>query len=436
VSSEPGRRGARALAAARGCFECELIDYEIVLEERNSRLEEWRQFIDGVLGSMSDVLIACDANGVIEKVNPSLERLVGRPEAALRGTLLWDLLADETSRARAGHFPRELHLGTIEDCELSIRAADGSPHPVAVNCTPRLSPAGQFVGMVVTGRSVGELRRAYGALQAAHEELKRAQAELVQAEKMASLGRLVAGVAHELNNPVSFVLGNAHALRRYGERVSLYIEAQHSGANAQELARLRETLKIDRLLADLGSLIEGTVEGAERARDIVAGLRGFSATSHTGAEPFNVADVVAKAVHWVTRATASRIAVDVSAPPEAIASGSAVEIQQVLMNVVRNAIDATEELAAPRLAIDVASDSVCVTVTATDNGPGFRGDALARAFDPFFTTKPVGKGTGLGLAISYAIVERHGGTIAAENVPGGGARVTLRLPAWTGGRAA
>ncbi len=161
VASSAPALSARQLARRNGCPECALVDYEIALEEKNARLDQWRHFVDSVLGSMSEVLIACDRDGVIEKVNPALERLAGRSEDALRGTLLWNPLADEVSRERAGHFARDLHLGTVEDCEIAFRAGDGSVQPVAANCAPRLSPAGQFIGMVVTGRPAGELRRAY-----------------------------------------------------------------------------------------------------------------------------------------------------------------------------------------------------------------------------------------------------------------------------------
>ncbi|EXI71465.1 MAG: C4-dicarboxylate transport sensor protein DctB [Candidatus Accumulibacter sp. SK-11] len=157
--------------------------------------------------------------------------------------------------------------------------------------------------MVVTGRPVGELRRAYHALRQAHEDLKRTQQQLVQAEKMASLGCLVAGVAHELNNPISFVLGNVLAIRRYAARLQTYIEAVHSQEcqRSPELDRLRHELRIDRIMADLESLLDGMIQGGERTRDIVDGLRRFSAIDRRADEPFNLADVVSRAVRWVTR---------------------------------------------------------------------------------------------------------------------------------------
>jgi two-component system sensor histidine kinase HupT/HoxJ len=194
-----------------------------------------------------------------------------------------------------------------------LRAADqrrdGSPLPVSLNCTPRLSGTGKLVGMVLTGRPVGELRRAYHALRQAHEDLKRTQQQLLQAEKMASLGRLVAGVAHELNNPISFVLGNVLAIRRYATRLQTYLEAVHSEqcARSPELEGLRQELRIDRIMADLNPLLDGMTEGAERTRDIVDGLKRFSAIDRSADESFNLAEVVARAVRWVVRARAARL---------------------------------------------------------------------------------------------------------------------------------
>jgi two-component system sensor histidine kinase HupT/HoxJ len=300
--------------------------------------------------------------------------------------------------------------------------------PVAVNCTPRLSPVGKFVGMVMTGRPVGDLRRAYEQLRQAHEDLKLAQQQLIHSEKMASLGRLVAGVAHELNNPISFVLGNVYALQRYGSRMQEYLAALHAGKPAEEIAELRKTLRIDRLMEDMKPLIDGTIEGAERTRDIVAGLKRFSAQDRGEEETFNLAEVLERSVHWVVKASGSKIKVVVEVPKEIPVSGSAGQMQQVLVNLVQNAIDSTERQADARLEIRGERRARSAVLTFRDNGTGFREDALGQVFDPFFTTKPVGKGTGLGLSISYGIVERHRGQLAAANHPGGGAVLTLTLP--------
>ena len=406
----------------------DLLQYEVALEDKNTALEESQQFIVSVLTSMSDVLVVCNRAGVIQDVNQSLLRLTGRDEATLKGANIFDLFADEASRQHAQHFFAG-HAGeTLHDCEMQLRAADGSAIPASLNCTPRYSAAGKMLGVVITGRPVGELRRAYHALRQAHEDLKRTQQQLLHSEKMASLGRLVAGVAHELNNPISFVFGNVLALKRYSKRLGEYLDAVRRKEPWERIDALRDELGIDRLLADLPSLIEGTAEGAERTRDIVDGLKRFSAADRNLRETMDLVPVVERAVHWVSKAAPSSFAVKVDLPRELMVVGSAGQLQQVMMNLVQNACDATAGQPQARLVISAQVDGDSVRVRFADNGPGIAGENLPRIFDPFFTTKPVGKGTGLGLAISHGIVEHHGGRLEAGNGADGGAVFTLVLP--------
>lgn len=409
----------------------DLLQYEVALEEKNAALEESQQFILSVLTSMSDILLVCNRGGILEDVNQSLQQFTGKSESELRGTVLFDLFADETSRQSAMRLltsPEAAH-----DLELQLRAADGSAMPVSFNCTPRYNSLGKMLGMVITGRPVGELRRAYQALRQAHEDLKRTQQQLLHSEKMASLGRLVAGVAHELNNPISFVLGNVHALRKYATRLHAYLDAVHQGRTTAELAELRGSLRIDRVIEDLEPLIDGTIEGAERTRDIVDGLKRFSAIDREDSQAFNLTTSIERAVRWVAKAAPERFRVVVDLPPQLMMVGSDGQMQQVMMNLVQNACDATAGQDEAQLAISGrigrnAAGAAEVVVEFHDNGPGIATQDATRIFDPFFTTKPVGQGTGLGLAISYTIVERHAGRISVANHVDGGALFTLHLP--------
>ena len=406
----------------------DLLQYEVALEEKNAALEESQQFVFSVLAAMSDILVVCDREGRIEVVNHALTAFAGKPEQALIGTPLFDLFADPAARDSAERMFANHGLKGLADCELPLRGGDGVAVPVSLNCTPRFNHQGGQVGMVITGRPVGELRRAYHALREAHDDLKRTQQQLLHSEKMASLGRLVAGVAHELNNPISFVLGNVHALHRYAQRLETYLAALHAGRGRDELEALRAELRIDRLLADLPSLIEGTVEGAERTRDIVDSLKRFSAVDRNEVQPFNLAQVIEQAVHWVTKAATNALKVSTDLPEGIAVLGASGQMQQVMMNLVQNACDATAELTQPRLEIVARRVGERVEVRFRDNGPGIPAENLPHLFEPFFTTKPVGKGTGLGLAITYGIVERHGGSLTAGNAPQGGAEFVLSLP--------
>jgi two-component system sensor histidine kinase HupT/HoxJ len=406
----------------------DLLRYQVELEEKNSVLEETQQFIDNVLGSMSDVMVVCDRNGHILDANRAFSDMIGEPSSALRGRPVAELFADEASRIKAREIPGRLRDMQIEECEVQLQGRHGTAMPVAFNCSPRHDSAGHYVGLVMIGRSVGELRLAYRELHNAHEKLKQAQQQLLHSEKLASLGRLVAGVAHELNNPISFVLGNVHALQRYLQRIEEYLGAVHDGPGDETLEALRQRLRIDYLLGDMEPLLAGTIEGAERTRTIVDGLKRFSAVDRYEEAPFDLVEVVERAVSWVCKAARLDLDVALELPTSLPMRGSAAQLQQVVTNLVQNAIDAMEGGDTSRLEVGARVDGDHAEVTFRDSGPGMNGETLNRIFDPFFTTKPVGQGTGLGLSISYGIVERHGGSLAARNHADGGAEFLLRLP--------
>ncbi len=406
----------------------ELLQYEVVLEQKNAALEESQQFIFSVLTSMSDFLVVCDRHGMVEEVNQALINFTGKREDELKGAEFLSLFADSGSCVAAERIITRLVAEPAHDIELQFRTRDGNSTPVALNFTARLSGVGKLLGVVITGRPVGELRRAYHALREAHDELKRTQQQLLQSEKMASLGRLVAGVAHELNNPISFVLGNVHAMHRYTMRIKQYLDAVHAGASRESLIKLREDLRIDHILKDLAPLLDGATEGAERTRDIVDGLKRFSAADRNENVKFNLTEIIERSVHWVTRATPAKFHVKSNLPNDLPVMGSPGQMQQVIINLIQNAADATDHLPEPLLEVSAQDGNGEIILLFRDNGPGIAVEALDKIFDPFYTTKPVGKGTGLGLSISYGIVERHGGKLSASNLQQGGAEFILRLP--------
>lgn len=398
----------------------DLISYEVELEEKNTALEEAQRFINSVLSAVSDILIVCDQKGHIQQVNLVFLQLTGFAEVDLLERPLDELLSDDTHELRLYSW---IDAGARGDREVRFRSAGGGPtEPVALNCATRLDHRGLPAGIVLTGRPVGELRRAY-------EALKQAQAQLVQQEKMASLGRLIAGVAHELNNPISFVYGNVHALSKYAERISAYLDAIHGGCDGAEREDLRRALRIDETLSDLPALIGGTSEGAQRVADIVRSLKRLSFSSSGGPESFDLAEVVGKAVQWSASGSRGGAAVGIEPMDKLPVRGNAGQLHQVIVNLVENALDAVSGRTGAHIAISGAVMAGDVVVIVEDNGPGVTDDILTKVFDPFFTTKPVGKGTGLGLWISYGIVRDHGGSLEVANRPSGGARFTMRIPA-------
>lgn len=404
----------------------DLVAQQVELERKNAELEEAQAFIAGVMAAMTDVLLVCDMAGRLVEVNGAAERALGRAGAALAGLPLADIVDAASRPALDGLLAAARRHERVSDLDLVMHGGEGD-FPVSINSSIRYTPRGRPVGLVLVGRPLGELRRAYRDLASAHERLKETQQQLVHSEKMASLGRLVAGVAHELNNPISFVYGNAHALRRQMERLTAYIAALDAGKPA---APAREAQRIDKTLADLPATIDGLAEGAERVRDIVAELRRFAATDKAPPDVFDLGDVLQAAIDWVARAQMPELDVHFDLPRPFRAFGLSAHTHQVVMNLVQNAIDAMADVPPPRrLRIAGRLEGGQAVVEIHDSGPGIAADVLSRIFDPFFTTKPVGKGTGLGLSISDRIVSDQGGSLSAANHPAGGAVFTLRLPA-------
>ena len=406
----------------------DLVRYQVDLEEKNAALEEAQRFIDSVLSSMSDVLVVADVQGRIQRANKAMVNLLGRSEAELVGTNLSALFSASTGLMIA-NFPDHIRTGDILDCEIEILAAGGEAVPLAVNCSPRYDSEGTLSGMVVTGRPLGELRRAYRDLQDAHRQLKTTQQQLLQSEKMASLGRLVAGVAHELNNPISFVFGNMHTLKRYGGHLRDYLELVQRGAAPDVLEKARAQNRIDRILKDLGPLIDGSLEGAERVSDIVQNLRRFATPQRQKRRTFDLCRLVESSLTWVSKAVRQTPQIHLDMPTELPVHGSEGYVQQILINLIQNAYDAMEGQEQPRLDLRVAACGDFAQVQVRDHGPGIAEDNLLRVFDPFFTTKAVGKGTGLGLYISYGLAtDQCAGALSVRNHPDGGAEFTLEIP--------
>lgn len=401
----------------------ELLDHQTKLEEQNAELHEVRRLLGSILGSISDVMVVLDREGGIEDASDSFRQTIG---GDVDGKIFADHLRQGDRHAFAEAWGQLRFLKTPPSFEIEINGAEGAA-PFELTLSPRQNDRGRFVGAVILGRPLGELRRAYLELAESHDELKQTQAHLVRNEKLASLGRLLAGVAHELNNPISFVYANAHALERYVQRFESYFARVTAGASRAELIALRDELKLERALANLRSAIDGARDGAERVRDIVADLRRLSSDGGGEMEAFDLVSVSEVAARWVERGSKSGITPKITGEAGLTVMGNPGHIQQIVMNLVQNAMDAMKDVEEPRLTLTVKREADLAVLTVADNGPGVPERLAASIFDPFFTTKAVGSGTGLGLAISHKIAEEHGGRLNV--VPGGdGATFRLELP--------
>jgi two-component system NtrC family sensor kinase len=282
-----------------------------------------------------------------------------------------------------------------------------------------------------------QLRTAHEELQAAYRELQATQMQLIQREKMASVGQLVAGVAHELNNPIGFVYSNVTTLEDFVRRMRAMLEAYRaaplSEADRGRLQAEWDSRKVDYALKYLDSMIQGIREGAERARKIVRDLRVFARTQDEVWQTVDLHEELESSLTLLNHLLKDRVQVhrkfgdlpDV----ECIRS----QIDQVFLNLLANAAQAIEGPGA--ITIETRRDGPTAVIAIADTGSGIPPEIMGRLFDPFFTTKPVGEGTGLGLSISYEIVKKHGGEIRAESPAGGGAVFTVRIPLTRSGAA-
>ena len=275
-----------------------------------------------------------------------------------------------------------------------------------------------------------QLRTTNEELRSAYRDLQATQLQLIQREKMASVGQLVAGVAHELNNPIGFISSNVTTLADFVQRLRAmlesYQEAALPDADRSRIDARRQELKVDYALKYLDAMIAGIREGADRTRKIVGDLRVFARTSDDVWQPVDLHEELDSSLTLLNHLLKDRVTVvrkyGSLGPVECVRS----QIDQVFLNVLANAAQA---IPGPgTITIETRREGPMAVIDIADTGPGISHGALGRIFDPFFTTKPVGEGTGLGLSISYEIVTKHRGEIRAESPATGGAVFTLRLP--------
>ncbi|MBP0000459.1 MAG: histidine kinase [Cyanobacteria bacterium SID2] len=278
------------------------------------------------------------------------------------------------------------------------------------------------------------LREKNQHLQEVLQTLQKTQAQLVQTEKMSSLGQLVAGIAHEINNPVNFIYGNVIHTKAYVEDVLRLLQLyQEEFPEATPTIRVEiDQIELEYLYEDLPKALHSIETGADRIRQIVVSLRNFSRLDEASLKEVDVHEGIESTLLLLRSRLGNRVRVVKHYTDLPRIECYPSELNQVWMSILANAIDAlsnNEIDRTPTVSIDtysIGDRTLCVTVA--DNGPGMTPQVLEKVFDPFFSTKEIGKGTGLGLAITYQIVEKHRGTIEIDSQSGEGTRVTVKLP--------
>ncbi|MFG1359900.1 PAS domain S-box protein [Xanthobacter pseudotagetidis] len=403
--AEPDGPIAGCFGVARDLTALKLQELEIA--RRIEQQIEAEAYHATIVGTALDAIVVVDDAGLVVDFNPAAEHTFGYARERAVGQPIADLIIPpEFREAHASGMRRYLtsNISHVVGKRLELPAimADGTRIPIE---------------LAITDVTRGERRlfaahmRDLSAAKAAQEEIKRQRDALHQKEKLAALGSLLAGVAHELNNPLSVVAGQTMLLRE---------QVQKEADAVPGLDRVLQ--RCDRIEA-----------AAHRCARIVRSFLDMARQREAERRPTELADVVREATELMAynmRSSGVTVAIEI-APGLPRLMLDAGQIQQVLMNLLVNAQQALQEQSgARRITIAAASDPArgSVHIRVTDNGPGIPGAIRSRIFDPFFTTKPQGVGTGIGLAVSRGLIEAHGGTLELSDGPEDGASFTIRLP--------
>ena len=428
------------------------------------RAEEMLWLYDRAMAATSTGVTIADATKPEHPIiycNPAFESMTGYRREEIIGKNSRFLQGSDTD-SEALEIIRQA-LKTDSECQVILKnyRKDGTAFWNALSVSPVRDRTGKLTHFIGVQRDITDRKQAEEALQnseaqsrkqstqlaAALDELQATHSQLVQSEKMSSLGLLIAGVAHEINNPVSFIHGNLAYLKDYSQDLLhlLKLYQQHYPNPVPDIQQETEKNELDFLAEDLPKILSSMSIGVERICQIVQSLRNFSRHDDSQMKPVNLHEGIDSTLLILNH----RLKGNGEMPPILIVKQYgdlppvecfAGPINQVLMNILSNAIDALddvnsqltfEEMSENHSQIEICTEVVgnFVEIKISDNGPGITEEVKQRIFDTFFTTKPIGKGTGMGLSISYQIiVERHNGKLYCTSELGKGTEFTIKMP--------
>jgi len=395
----------------------EQLSHLYIQVERGKR--EWEQTLDCI----DDIVILVGENGVIRRCNRALLEFTNRDYQSVISSEWHDLFND---------------VGL--DVDLLIGKSGELYHQQSGRWfTVRIYPYAEDKGAVISLHDLTAIKLVSDELAKAYEELKTTHLQLLQQEKMASIGQLAAGVAHEINNPMGFISSNLGTMAKYSERLKGFIVTQDEALNSigspeltASLADARKRYKIDYLLEDIPKLIAESSDGAERVRTIVQNLKSFSRIDDAELKPVDINECLESTISIAWNELKYKVTLQKEYGELPLVSCYPQQLNQVFLNLLVNGAHAIEKQGEITVKTWLDGKHACVSIS--DTGCGIPEEIRSRIFEPFFTTKEVGKGTGLGLSISYEIIQRHNGTIEVASEVGKGTTFTVRLPV-NGGKA-
>jgi PAS domain S-box-containing protein len=424
------------------------------LEEKTMELSRVRKqskkqfsFLDSVLQSISDFIIVTDRDGKIRHINRAAENFLHKKKYQVIGTSINDILTfNQTQSVKS----RSLESNSFDvsmliksnirhPLEGSFRNSSGKNIIVSAVGAPVYNADNEISSIVISARDIEmnhkallELQEAKIDLELATNLLKENQTQLVHNEKMVSLGQLAAGIAHEINNPVAFVMSNLGTLKEYSSiLINLIQHYQKFSVNSSKyelglIKNIEGNEDIDFILEDLENLTIESLEGTERVQKIVLGLRSFARIDESKEKEANINECIDTTLRIVNNELKYKcdILKDYAKLPNVSCNPG--QLNQVFMNLLINAAHAIEKSGTIEIKTRHIRNKVEIQIS--DDGVGIPEENLEKLFNPFFTTKEIGKGTGLGLSISYGIIQRHNGEITVNSTVGKGTTFTIILP--------
>lgn len=379
--------------------------------------KEWERSLDCI----NDVVLLANSDGIVHRVNRAIKRMLNMEIADCLGQDWKAILPMEV--AMQSPFPKEGQFYHSKlDKWLRYQIFNFSDHRIETT-----------VEKIITLHDETEVREMNQNLSQAYEHLKSTQGQMLHQEKMASIGQLAAGVAHEINNPTGFITSNLTSLKKYTKRLINHInfleQALAPLANQetqQQLQEQQKKIKLSFMQDDIDELIEESLEGTERIKAIVKNLKGFSRVDDTAIKKADLIECLdsALSIAWNEIKYNAKIVKEYQPIPEVCCSAQ--QLNQVFLNLLINAGQAIKEQGTITISTSLAEPWVVIKIA--DSGNGIAEENISRIFEPFYTTKEIGKGTGLGLSICHDIIKNHDGEISAESELGVGTTFTIKLP--------
>jgi two-component system, NtrC family, sensor kinase len=411
---------------------------EILVEERSAELAAHARVVDAFIDNASMGVVYARGSTVLRSNRRMVDIFGPAPTGSRRGSGDFYLSSTDIDALRRVATPL-LAQGRPVHHEMWLHDAQGRPIWVQVNAyVVDLASVDTGIWWMLQDRSEvraaqEELRSRFEQLQATNQKLEQAQNQLLQSDKMASIGQLAAGVAHEINNPVGFVSSNLNTLRQYVDALMQLVDAQagtvqapHDASLRAKLASVQKAVELDYLREDLPQLLDESAEGLARVKKIVEDLKDFSRVDQADWQQADLNAGLESTLNVVRNEVKYKAEVLKQLSPLPRVTCLAGQLNQVFMNLLVNAAHAISGHGT--ITLSTGHQDGWVWVQVDDTGCGMSDEVRRRIFEPFFTTKDVGKGTGLGLSLSYGIVQRHGGALLVRSTPGSGSQFRLWVP--------